>query len=56
MNLPIRMVETHFLSGGNRFLLFNLFSQQVETATEISGNPLFWGKDFIPTRGKGFSV
>ena len=57
MNLPIRMVETQFLSCGNRFLSFNLFFfQQVETVTEISGEPLFLGKDFISTSRKGFSV
>ena len=57
MNLPIRMVETQFLSCGNRFLSFNLFFfQQVENVTETSGEPLFLGKDFISTSRKGFSV
>ena len=36
------------------YLIF--FFQQVETVTEISGKPLFWGKEFIPTSWKGFSV
>ena len=36
------LVQTDFLSCGNRFLLFNFFLQ-VETATEISGNPFFQG-------------
>ena len=35
------MVETHFLSRGNRFFFYVTFFQKVETVTEISGNPLY---------------
>ena len=43
-----------FLYCGNRFILSNLFFQQVEAVTEIDG-PFFW-KDFIPAGRKGSSV
>ena len=38
------------------FHFINLFFQQVETVTEIIGNPLFWSNHFIPTSKKRFSV
>ena len=36
---------------------FHVFFLQVETVTEIYGNPLFfWKEDFIPASRKQFSV
>ena len=48
------MVQMHFLSCGNRFLLFTLFFLQVETVTEISGDPFFWGKTLFQLVEKDF--
>ena len=48
------MMETHFLFRGNRFLLFNLFFLQVETVTEISGNPFLGEKTWFPLAERDF--
>ena len=47
------MVETHFLPCEKPFS-FNIFFQQVEIVTEISGNPLFLGKDLFPLVKRDF--
>ena len=47
------MVETHFLPCEKPFS-FNIFFQQVETVTEISGNLLFLGKDLFPLAKRDF--
>ena len=48
------MVEWHFLPCANHFLLFNLFFLQVETVTEISGNPFFEEKTLFPLAKRDF--
>ena len=53
--VEIRMLETHFLSCENHFLLFNLFFfQQVEAVTEISGKPCFRGNTLFPLVERDF--
>ena len=47
------MVERHFLSFGNHFLLPNFFLQ-VETVTEISGNPFLGQTTLFPLAERDF--
>ena len=62
-SLNVFLNESSSPYGGDTFsvlwkplsLIYSFFPP-VETITEISGNPFFGGKDFIPVSRKGFSV
>ena len=53
MNLPIR-VETHFLSCGNRFLLFNLFFNKGQLSLKLEETHYFWGEILFPLTERDF--
>ena len=48
------MVETHFLCGGNRFLLFNLFLNKWKPPLKLVETHYFGGKTLFRLEERGF--